>query len=219
MTASGAAKGTSSQDADHEVAEHVAADCVRDVGGHGARARLAVLRHSAVGELEDLRPVHQEQEGDHEDREELHEAAEHSHGDVAKRSRRIAELARKLCGLLLELRDDVVFLVVVAEGLVLLQVVDVAGRVVGEVVDAVDDRRDYDEPDPEDARRDAEIHEQDRHRPRHLAIVEPVDRGGDRQREEDRDQHQAHDLANQVEEIEGRQHRAGDEDDLRDQAG
>jgi len=42
---------------------------------------------------------------------------------------RVAELGRQLIGLLLQLRDDVVLLVVLTEGLVLVEVVDVAGKV------------------------------------------------------------------------------------------
>jgi len=46
------------KDADHEVAEYVAADRIGDVVGDGADARLAFPGHLAIEELEDLRPVH-----------------------------------------------------------------------------------------------------------------------------------------------------------------
>ena len=118
--------------------------------GDLAHPLLSRLRHLAVAELEDLRPLHQEEEGDDEDREQLDEAREDADGDVLQRAGRVVELARQLVDLVLELVGDVVAVVVLAELVVVAQVVDVAGQVLGEVLDAVDHRRHEQQPDAED---------------------------------------------------------------------
>ena len=203
------------QDADHEVAEHVAGDRVRDVVGDRPQPPGPLRRHLSVEELEQAASVLDQEEGDHQDREQLHEAGEDADGDVPQGAGGVAELGRQLLRLLGQLLGDLVAVVVVAEGLVVAQVVDVSGQIGGQVLDAVDQRRHDQQPDPEDPGGDAEVDEQDRQPARHAALVEPVDRRGDRDREEGGDQDEADDVADQVGEVERPDHRGGDQDDLR----
>ena len=106
------------QDADHEVAEHVAGDRVRDVVGDRPQPPGPLRRHLSVEELEQAVSVLDQEEGDHEDREELHEAGEDADGDVPQGAGGVAELAGQLLRLLGQLLGDLVAVVVVAEGLV-----------------------------------------------------------------------------------------------------
>ena len=69
-------------------------------------------------------------------------------------------------------------------------------------------------PMPKMLARDGEVDEQDRDPAGHPSAVEPVDRRGDRDREEDRDQEQADDVPDQVGEVEAAEHRGDDQHDL-----
>ena len=160
--------------------------------GLGSQPQRRVGPAAAAGDDEDA------QDEDVDQREDRVDEAE---ADVAQHLGRVADLGRQLVGLLLQLAGQVVLVVELAQPLVLVDVVlDVVG-VVGQVLDEVgalgDQRRDDERGQPDRHEDQPEVDERDRKAAPHVA-VEPVDRPGDRDRDERRRQHPADRLAQQV---------------------
>jgi hypothetical protein len=186
------------------------------------RRRVRSIRSLHANEaLDPPRSRRDHEDAEDQDRHPRENRADQPEADVAQHLCGVAGLARQLRRLLLELLGDVVLLVQVLERLVVvdlvLDVLDILGRIRGDVGDLIDDRGEECRAEPDRDRQQADVDEGDRHAPPHVALEE-VDRAGHRDGQEGGDHQPADRLPKQPEDVEDQHDRSDHEDVAGDDA-
>ena len=196
-------------------AGHVAADRARGALQHPFDPFGAFDGQVAQPVLDPASAAAQDERGHDQDGHHGEDRVHDPEADVAQDGGRVAQPPGQLRGLLLQLRRDVVVLVELLQPRVVAHelgdVVGVRRRVAGQVVGAVDDRRQHQGADGDRCEQHPQEHQRDGEPALHVAL-EQVDRPGQRDRQERGDQQPADRLAHQVDDVQ----REGDRDDDQD---